>query len=494
VITRSMTIGDQSRLAETEQFIDVVNPASAIAETRVPHATKNDVDAAVNAARHAFDRYWGRMRGGQRSQLLHRLADSFELHREELAALDTRDMGKPYRYALHHDIPEAIDYLRFYAGFCDKIRGSQIPCDSDKLVYTVREPVGVVAGILPWNFPLVLAIQKLAPALACGDTVILKPAEQSPSSALRLAELCLEVGFPAGVVNVITGLGETTGAALAEHPGIDKVSFTGSTEVGRQIMRAAADNIKKVTLELGGKTASIIFPDADLESAATSTAFAACYNTGQICVTSSRIVVNRRIRDQFLDFFCNRVKSLRIGDPFDENINMGPLVSQGQLDKVNRYKEIGAQFFPTLFEGSLGAGLGKGFYVAPTVFDHVDPRSRIAIDEIFGPVVSVMDFDSDDEALAIAHECTYGLANAVWTSDLSRAHKFASSLDSGFVWVNCNNYSTSSIPYEGHRQSGIGADMGVEVVESYTKLKSVVVNLAPTRDPWCAAWSRQTPE
>lgn len=485
--TRLMVIGDKSRAAESGESIDVINPATENVDTRVPHAAREDVDAAVQTARRAFEGPWGHMNGAARARLMYALSESVEAHSDELALLETRDMGKPYRYALNHDLPEAIDFLRFYAGFCDKIRGSQIPCGGDKVVYTVREPVGVVAGVLPWNFPLVLAVQKLAPALACGNTVILKPAEQSPSSAIRLAELCLEAGFPPGVVNVVTGLGDTTGAALVSHPEVDKISFTGSTEVGRRIMRAAADNIKKVTLELGGKTASIIFADADLESAARSTAFAACYNTGQICTTSSRLVVNRKIRDEFLQLFRSNVASLNIGDPLDTKTHLGPLVSREQFQKVASYVQLGIKDYDTVVGGSIDRPNGRGFYVAPIAFGHVDPKSRIAQEEIFGPVVSVIDFDDEDEALEIAHQCTYGLANAVWTRDIEKAHRLAAKLDSGFVWINCNNYWISAIPYEGHRQSGIGVDMGTEVIESYTKLKSVVVNISPGGDPWSVA-------
>jgi acyl-CoA reductase-like NAD-dependent aldehyde dehydrogenase len=483
-----MIIGEERSTGASGKWLDVINPATEAVQARVPTAEASDVDRAVRMARRAFDEGpWSRITPSERGRLLYRLAESIEAHADELALLDTQDMGKPYTHARDHDVPAALEFLRFYAGYCDKIRGSQIPCGPTKHVYIVREPVGVVAGILPWNFPLVIAIQKLGPALACGNTLVLKPAEQSPRSAIRLAELCLDAGIPAGVVNVITGPGEITGAALVSHPAVDKISFTGSTGVGQQIMRAAADQIKKVTLELGGKTANVIFEDADLPAAITSTVLTSCYNSGQICTTGSRLVVSRRIHEEFLHRLIAKMQALRIGDPMHPETKLGPLVSREQYERVTRYIDIGKEHYEPIVCGVREEGLDRGFYVNPTVFDHVDAGSRIAQEEIFGPVLSVIPFDDEAEAVRIANQTSFGLATAIWTDDLRRAHRLASRVDSGFVWINCNNYWVSAIPYEGHRRSGIGADMGVEAVESYTRLKSVIVNLDRTPHTWADA-------
>ncbi|MFN0164789.1 MAG: aldehyde dehydrogenase family protein [Bryobacteraceae bacterium] len=479
-----LVIGNRTESAITGRTLDVINPATEQVHVQVPEASAEDVDRAVRAARGAMDEGpWGKMPASERGRLMFRLADLVEANADTLARFDSEDMGKPYTHARHHDLSSAVSFLRFYAGFTDKIRGSQIPCGPDTHVYTTREPVGVVAGIVPWNFPLVIAMQKLAPALGCGNTIVLKPAEQSPRSALALAELALEAGLPPGVVNAISGGGDT-GAALAAHPLVDKISFTGSTEVGKKILHAAAEKINKVTVELGGKTANIVFPDADLEAALASCLLTSCYNSGQICTTGSRLLLHPAIHDEFLEKLLGRMKKLKVGDPMAPDTKMGPLVSREQFDRVTRYIETGKQDLKFYTGGFRPAPLNRGFYVDPLVFDHVPVDATVAQEEIFGPVISTIDFENDDEAVRFANATQYGLATAIWTRDLTRAHKLAAAMHSGFVWVNCNHYWVAQIPYEGHGASGVGVDMGIEAVESYTRLKNTIVNLDATPHPW----------
>ena len=483
-MTMDMLIGSDARTAQSDEWIDVVNPATESVHARVPNADIADVGEAVQIARQAFeDGPWSKMMPSERGKLLYKLAELITTNTNEIALMDTQDMGKPYVHSRDHDLPMCAEFMLFFAGICDKVRGSQIPLGPGKHVYTIREPMGVVAGILPWNFPAVLAIQKLAPALAYGNVIILKPAEQSPRSAIRIGQLALEAGIPPGVVNVVTGDGRA-GAALCEHPGVDKISFTGSTEVGKAIMNAASNNIQKVTLELGGKTANIICADADLDAALASTVMTSCYNSGQICTPGSRLVTHRSVHDEFIDRLKEKLDRLRIGDPMHDETKLGPIVSREQYDKVNSYVELGQKNYEAIVCGTRQADLKQGYYVNPTVFDNVDPTADIATEEIFGPVISVINFEDEDEVVRIANQTSYGLATAIWTSDINRAHRLAARVDSGFVWVNTNNWWVPSIPYEGHRMSGIGADMGIEAVESYTKLKNVIVNLDPTPNPW----------
>jgi aldehyde dehydrogenase (NAD+)/phenylacetaldehyde dehydrogenase len=484
----SMIIGGREMPARSGHYLEIVNPANEEVEALAPEAALADVDLAVTAARKSFEvGSWRQINPFERGKLLYRLAELVDKHADELAGLDTGDMGKPYHHSRHHDVPGVVDVLRFYAGFSDKIRGCEIPTSPDKHVYTVREPVGVVACILPWNFPLASAAQKLGPALACGNTVVMKPAEQSPRSAVRLAELSLEAGFPPGVVNVITGRGETVGAALAGHPGVNKISFTGSTDVGRSVMRAAADNLSKITLELGGKGANIVFADALVESAVSAALLTSCYNTGQVCTSGSRLLLDRRIHDVFMEKLVAGMKSLKVGDPMQPDTKMGPLASREQLAKVRAYLEAGERRYQPIVCGRRTEPLERGYYVNPTIFDHVDPAFSIAQEEIFGPVLSVIDFEDEAQAVRIANQTTYGLGTAIWTSNIGRAHRFAALADTAFVWINCTNFWTPAIPYEGHRSSGLGVDMGIEAVESYTRLKSVVVQLSDAP----AGWARE---
>ena len=481
-----MLIGDKKLASKSDRWVDVVNPATEQVHARVPDADANDVDEAVRIARKAFeDGPWPRMTPSERGRLMYKLGELIEANADELALLETQDMGKPHFHSRNHDLPMCVDFMIYCAGLCDKVRGAQVPVGPDKHVYVLREPVGVVAGVVPWNFPLVIAVQKVGPALAYGNVIILKPAEQSPRTAIRLGELALEAGIPPGVVQVLTGYGDT-GAALCAHDGVDKLSFTGSTEVGKAIMHAAAEKFNKVTLELGGKTANIIFSDADIDAAIASTVFTSCYNSGQICTTGSRLVLHKGVHDQFMDTLAGKINKLQVGDPMNEDTKLGPIVTQEQYDKVNGYIAVGREEYNFIECGLRQPGLETGYYVNPTLFDHVAPDARIAQEEIFGPVISVIDFEDEDEVVHIANQTSYGLATAIWTENLARAHRVAASVDTGFVWINCNNYWCAPIPYEGHRMSGVGADMGVEAVESYTKIKAVAVNLDNAPNPWVA--------
>jgi acyl-CoA reductase-like NAD-dependent aldehyde dehydrogenase len=398
---------------------------------------------------------------------------------EEVARLETLHNGKPISESRHIEIPAAAECLEYYAGWADKVMGETIPVKGNYLTYTLREPLGVVAAIVPWNFPLLLAAWKIAPALACGNTVILKPASQTPLTALALGEIAVEVGLPPGVLNVITGSGAVIGQALVEHPGVDRIAFTGDTATGKTIMRGAADTLKRITLELGGKSPNIVFADADLDAAIRGVAIGIFYGKGEVCAAGSRLLVDRAIKDEFIDKLAARTKKTVPGDPLDPKTRFGAVSSRKQMETVLRYIDSGRKEGATLVAGGERAdiGTGKGYFVQPTVFADVTPTMTIAREEIFGPVLAAIEFADVDEAIARANDSQYGLAAGVWTRDIKKAHHVARRLQAGTVWVNTYNVYDTAAPFGGYKQSGFGREMSAHALEHYTQLKSVWVDL-----------------
>jgi aldehyde dehydrogenase (NAD+) len=455
---------------------ETINPATGEVLAHVAEADAADVDRAVKAARAAFGHRWGEAKPTLRTRILLAVADLIEQHRDELAQLESLDNGKPIFESRNIDIPAAAETFRYYAGWPTKIYGETNPADPVFFSYTLREPVGVCGQIIPWNFPLLMAAWKLGPALACGNTVILKPAEQTPLSALRLGELLLEAGVPKGVVNILPGFGPTAGGAIAAHPGIDKVAFTGSTEVGREILKASAGNLKRVSLELGGKSPNIVFTDADQDAATVGALTGIFFNQGQVCCAGSRLFVQERLYDEFTDKVSALAQQVKLGAPLDPETRMGPLVSREQYDRVKGYLEIGKKEGARAKTGGEVATEGelrKGYYVKPTVFTGVRNSMRIAQEEIFGPVVAAIPFKDENDAVLQGNDTMYGLAAGVWTNDVSKAHKVARALKAGTVWVNCYNEMEATAPFGGYKQSGFGRELGKHSLELYTQIKQV---------------------
>jgi phenylacetaldehyde dehydrogenase len=473
--------GKWSDAANGKTF-DTYNPATGEVLARVAEGGREDIDRAVKAARKAFDGPWSRMTSSERGKLLWKLADLLEQHLEEFATLETLDNGKPLTISRVADVPLAVDLFRYMAGWATKIEGTTIPISvpyapgAKFLAYTKREPVGVVGQIIPWNFPLLMAAWKLGPALATGNTVVLKPAEQTPLSAIRLGELITEAGFPPGVVNVVPGFGETAGAALSAHPDVDKIAFTGSTEVGKLILQAAAGNLKKVSLELGGKSPNIVFADSDMKAAIGGAASAIFFNHGQCCCAGSRLYIEQSVFDQVVEGVSNQAKKIKVGPGIEPDTQMGPLVSKEQLDRVCGYLETGFN------EGAKATAGGKkigsqGYFVEPTVLVNTDHKMKVVQEEIFGPVVTAIPFKDADSVLPVANDNIYGLAAGIWTKDISKAHRIAEKLRAGTVWINCYNIFDAALPFGGYKQSGWGREMGKDSLELYTEVKAVCAML-----------------
>jgi aldehyde dehydrogenase (NAD+) len=474
-VRHDLLIDGQRVPALSGRTFDSVNPATGLAFAQVAEADAADVDLAVRSSRAALDGDWGQMRASERGMLMQKFADAIRGAQEELIDLESLDSGKPVAAIRRQDLPAVLDTLVYYAGMADKINGVVIPTRSDALTYTLREPVGVVGAIVPWNFPLMIGMWKIAPALACGCTVVLKPAEITPLTALRLGELALEAGIPGGVLNVVPGFGKTAGQALVDHPDVDKVTFTGSPTVGRQILRGAAGNLKRVTLELGGKSANIIFPDADLEAASRAAAAGIFFNSGQVCSAGSRILVHQSVYDEVVERVAARAKAIRLGNPRDSTTGMGPLVSEVQMQRVLDYIEIGRREGARLVTGGKRYG-ERGYYVSPTVFAGVAPQMRISQEEIFGPVAALIPFVDDEDAIRIANGTVYSLAAGVWTADIARAHRFTRRLKAGTVWVNTFGPTDVRLPWGGSRDSGFGREHGDMAIENFTEPKVVWIN------------------
>ncbi|UXY55137.1 aldehyde dehydrogenase family protein [Pseudomonas tohonis] len=477
-----MLIGDGWQDAASGATLDFRNPATGDVLGNVPSAAAEDVDRAVRAARQAFDDSpWSRMRPRERQNLLWRLADLMQRDAQELAELECLNNGKSAAVAQVMDVQLGIDFLRYMAGWATKIEGTTVepslPLMPDDRFHGFlrREAVGVVGAIVAWNFPLLLACWKLGPALATGCTMVLKPADETPLTALKLAELVLEAGYPAGVFNVVTGTGLNAGVALTRHPGVDKLTFTGSTEVGKQIGKAAMDNMTRVTLELGGKSPTLVLPDANLQEAAAGAATAIFFNQGQVCCAGSRLYVHRKHFDNVVADIADIANAMTLGNGLDPSVQMGPLISAKQQDRVTGYIDLGRELGATVACG--GEGFGPGYFVKPTVLVDVDQKHRLVQEEIFGPVLVAMPFDDLDEAVRLANDNPYGLGASIWSNDLSAVHRMIPRIKSGSVWVNCHSALDPALPFGGYKMSGVGREMGAAAIEHYTEVKSVLIRV-----------------
>ncbi|MBA3513780.1 MAG: betaine-aldehyde dehydrogenase [Pyrinomonadaceae bacterium] len=474
--------------AESGKTFTTPNPATGENLAEVSEADKADIDKAVSAARRAFEGKWSKMSARDRGRILYKLSKLIEEHSSELAALETADNGKPIKESTYVDLPQVAENFEYFAGWATKIEGETIPVPGQMFNYTLREPVGVCGQIIPWNFPLLMAAWKLAPALAAGNTVVLKPAEQTPVTAMELGKLIQEAGFPEGVVNIVPGYGETAGAALAAHPGIDKIAFTGSTEVGKLIAKAAAENLTKVSLELGGKAPNIVFADADMDQAVSGAMMGIFFNQGQVCCAGSRLFVEEKVKEEFLGLLKEKASRIKVGDPMDKATHMGPQVSAEQLSRIKGYVDVAQKEGATVLSGGespqLEGAFQNGYFFQPTIFSDVNNQMRVAQEEIFGPVVSVITFRDEDDLIKQANDTIYGLSAGIWTRDITRAHRFAKEIKAGVVWINTFNMFNAASPFGGYKQSGYGREMGKHALEMYTHVKSVWVDLSGRPIGW----------
>ena len=456
-----------------------LNPATTEPLCEVAQADAADIDLAVKAARRAFDEGpWPKMNGGERGRILHRLGELMYAHADEIAELETLDAGKPISESRNVDVPVAAEVIQYYAGWASKITGETLPPRGESFIYTLREPVGVVGAIVPWNFPLLLAMWKVGPALAAGCTMILKPSETTPLSVLKIGELALEAGVPPGVLNVVPGPGRSAGNALVMHPGVDKIAFTGSTQVGQEIMRLAAGSVKRLTLELGGKSPNVVFADADLDAAARGAVAGIFYNKGEVCAAGSRILVERSAHDELVEKMKGRAAKLTQGDTLDPKTRLGPQISQGQLDSILAHVKRGqAEGAKLALGGARNTKAGPGYFLEPTIFTDATNEMSIAQEEIFGPVATVIPFDNVEQAIERANGTRYGLAAGVWTRDVKKAHRVARAIKAGTVWINSYNVYDPGASFGGYKQSGFGRELGSAALESYTERKTVWVDL-----------------